>query len=176
MFENFELKIKLEDGGIMPTRAHDTDAGCDVYSPIDVIIPPRKDVLIPLNWRCQFPEGHAMIMKEKSGVATKKKLDIGACIHKDTLIKTSKGLFPAHQLTLEFINDNNILIESYNRNTSKVEYKECDGFRISNYTECIKLTFDNRQEIIVSNDHMLLTANGWIMAKNLIEEDEILSI
>ena len=80
MFKDFYLNIKLEEGGIMPTRAHDTDAGCDVYSPIDCIIPASKDILIPLNWRSEFPNGYAMIMKEKSGVATKLKTSIGACV------------------------------------------------------------------------------------------------
>lgn len=78
MFENFYLNIKLEEDGIMPTRAHDTDAGCDVYSPHHYVIQSFGDVLIPLNWRCEFPNGYAMILQEKSGIATKYKLDLGA--------------------------------------------------------------------------------------------------
>ena len=34
-----KIKVKLSPGGIMPTRAHSTDAGLDLYSPIDVVIP-----------------------------------------------------------------------------------------------------------------------------------------
>lgn len=36
------MKIKLDDGAIMPTRAHETDAGLDLYSREDKVIFPRK--------------------------------------------------------------------------------------------------------------------------------------
>lgn len=38
------MKIKLDDGAIMPTRAHETDAGLDLYSREDKIIPRQKIV------------------------------------------------------------------------------------------------------------------------------------
>lgn len=84
--EKCYLKIKLEAGGIMPTRAHPEDAGMDVYMPTrefnpDIsIVPAHEDLLIPLQWRCEFPKGYVMIFKEKSGVATKLKLDLGASV------------------------------------------------------------------------------------------------
>lgn len=81
MWEYFYLNIELVDENAkIPTRAQPGDAGCDVYSPIDFIIPAQKDYLLPLGWRCEMPRGYAMIMKEKSGVATKKKLSLGACV------------------------------------------------------------------------------------------------
>ena len=33
------MKIKLEDGAILPTRAHDTDAGLDLYAREDKVVP-----------------------------------------------------------------------------------------------------------------------------------------
>lgn len=79
MFKDFNLEIELVDEGAkLPTRAHDTDAGCDVYSPIDVRIEPNDDECIPLGWRCRFPKGYGMIMVEKSGRATKNKITVGA--------------------------------------------------------------------------------------------------
>ena len=33
------LKIKLDEGAKMPTRAHKADAGLDLYTPHDVEIP-----------------------------------------------------------------------------------------------------------------------------------------
>jgi dUTP pyrophosphatase len=80
-FENFYLKIKLESQDAkMPTRAKHGDAGLDLYSPKEYIVPPQSDVLIPLNWSCEFPDGFVMVVKEKSGRATKDKFDIGACV------------------------------------------------------------------------------------------------
>jgi deoxyuridine 5'-triphosphate nucleotidohydrolase len=80
MFNDFYLNIKLEKNGIMPTRAHDSDAGLDFYSPGDYEIKPNGDILIPLQVRTEFPKGYALIFKEKSGVATKKHLSLGACV------------------------------------------------------------------------------------------------
>lgn len=80
MFEDFYLDIELLDKNAkMPTRAYSSDAGCDVYAPEKVTIFPGRDALIPLGWRCKFPEGYALVFFNKSGVSTKKKLDIGAC-------------------------------------------------------------------------------------------------
>lgn len=81
MFENFYLRVQLlsKDAKI-PTRAHSSDAGLDLYTPIDFEILPESDYLVPLDIRISFPDGYAMIVKEKSGIATKKKIDIGACL------------------------------------------------------------------------------------------------
>jgi dUTP pyrophosphatase len=79
MFEDFYLKVQLlSENAKVPTRATKGDAGLDLYTPIDIQINPNSDVLIPLDIRLEFPEGYAFIVKEKSGIATKKKLDIGA--------------------------------------------------------------------------------------------------
>lgn len=81
MFEDFTLNVQLDHiHAKIPTRANDSDAGLDLYTPIDVIVPARGDVLVPLGIRVAFPEGYVMIVQEKSGVATKKKLDLGAKI------------------------------------------------------------------------------------------------
>ena len=64
-----------------PVRAHDTDAGIDFFVPEnfpETTLQPGEDVLIPSGIRVVVPEGYALIAKEKSGVATKKKLSIGA--------------------------------------------------------------------------------------------------
>lgn len=39
------MKIKLDDGAIMPTRAHETDAGLDLYSRENKIVFPRQVML-----------------------------------------------------------------------------------------------------------------------------------
>jgi dUTP pyrophosphatase len=81
VFKEFNLKVELVDSQAkIPTRACGSDAGLDLYTPDDIEIAPGKDKLIPLGIRVEFPAGYAMIVKEKSGVATKKKLDVGACV------------------------------------------------------------------------------------------------
>lgn len=80
-FKEFCLNIELlSENAKMPTRAHSQDAGLDLYSPEEFTIYPLEDLLIPLDIRVEFPDDYALIVKEKSGVATKLKLDIGACV------------------------------------------------------------------------------------------------
>jgi len=78
-FEDFKLEIELiHKNAKLPTRANSSDAGLDVYSPVDVIIYPKKDTLIPLGWRCSLPEGYYLLMLNKSGRAVNNKLMVGA--------------------------------------------------------------------------------------------------
>lgn len=81
MFENFELQVKLvHPHAKVPTRANAGDAGLDIYTPDDVVIAPYEDVKIDTGIITAFPEGYAFILHDKSGVATKKHLKLGAKI------------------------------------------------------------------------------------------------
>jgi dUTP pyrophosphatase len=81
MFENFYLNVKLlSKNAKLPTRAIIGDAGLDLYTPMDFVIGPFGDFLVSLDIRVEMPKGYAMIIKEKSGIAAKKKLSIGACV------------------------------------------------------------------------------------------------
>lgn len=75
--ENIYLNVELtSENAKMPSRANKGDAGLDFYSPIYFKIPPRSDYLLPLDVKVEFPLGYVLIFCEKSGVATKKKIDI----------------------------------------------------------------------------------------------------
>lgn len=81
MFEDFYLNVELcSETAKIPTRANKGDSGLDLYTPEAFEILPNSDKLICLDIRVEFPMGYSMIIKEKSGIATKKKLDIGACV------------------------------------------------------------------------------------------------
>lgn len=81
MFKDFYLNIELvDDNAKIPVRAHSTDAGMDVFAISGFTIPPQEDKCVSLGWKCEFPEGYALIVKEKSGRAVKNKLDVGACV------------------------------------------------------------------------------------------------
>lgn len=81
--EDFNLKFIKTKEVKSPVRGHDTDAGIDFFVPEDferVKLNPGEDVLIDAGIKVIVPKGYALIFKEKSGVATKKKLTIGACV------------------------------------------------------------------------------------------------
>ena len=71
-----------------PTRANYTDAGIDFFVPNDksilkygmIQLKPGESCLIPSGIKVNVPEGHALVAFNKSGVAVKKSLHVGACV------------------------------------------------------------------------------------------------
>ena len=66
-----------------PTRGTPGSAGIDFYVPEDfnrAIIDPGMALNIPSGLKVKIPEGHALVMMNKSGVATKQNLVVGACV------------------------------------------------------------------------------------------------
>jgi len=65
-----------------PNRGTTASAGIDFYVPEDfetVSLKPGESVLIPSGIRVQVPRGYALIAFNKSGVAVKQGLSVGAC-------------------------------------------------------------------------------------------------
>jgi dUTP pyrophosphatase len=77
-----QVKIKLDVGAKMPTRAHEADAGLDLYSPVDATIYPANvaatfggffgggysSVCIDTGVHVQIPAGYVGMVKSKSGL------------------------------------------------------------------------------------------------------------
>lgn len=64
------MKVKLDPGAIMPTRAHPNDAGLDLFAPKDlcVIIPKRGSAFIDTGVHVAIEEGYAGFIKGRSGL------------------------------------------------------------------------------------------------------------
>lgn len=62
------LKIKLDECGIAPTRAHDTDAGLDLYSPIDFYVKPGGRFCVYTGVHIELPLRTYGAIKSKSGL------------------------------------------------------------------------------------------------------------
>ena len=65
------MKIKLDPMAWMPERAHDTDAGLDLKSPINITVPARGSAIIDTGVHIQLPPGTAGMLKSKSGLNVK---------------------------------------------------------------------------------------------------------
>lgn len=65
------MKIKLDKGAFIPVRAHDTDAGADLRSPIDTVVPAMGSRVIDTGVHIQLPHGYVGMLKSKSGLNVK---------------------------------------------------------------------------------------------------------
>lgn len=62
------LKIQLDDGAIMPERAHPEDAGLDLFASSEEFLPAMHSVTIDTGVHVQLPEGTAGVLMSKSGL------------------------------------------------------------------------------------------------------------
>lgn len=65
------MRIVVYGNGIVPTRAHKTDAGLDFYCPEDVVVPARGRAIIDTLVACEIPAGYVGLITSKSGLMAK---------------------------------------------------------------------------------------------------------
>ena len=66
-----------------PIRGHSNDAGIDFFVPNENVIlklQPGEQAIIPSGIKVKVPTGYALIAFNKSGIATKKQLLVGAAV------------------------------------------------------------------------------------------------
>lgn len=67
----YEIQVEVLEGGKLPTKAHASDAGFDLYSPEDFKILPGQVKRIPLNIRFKLPSSSYLSIESKSGLGAK---------------------------------------------------------------------------------------------------------
>lgn len=68
---NNKIKVVLDEGAMIPTRAHKNDAGLDIYSPEDRLVEAKSSATIDTGVHIQLPEGTVGMLKSKSGLNVK---------------------------------------------------------------------------------------------------------
>ena len=76
---------RLREDATAPTRGHPSDAGLDVYyCPPNHIIPrwinPGRNALLQTGLKFEIPHGYMLEVKNRSSVASKRGLLVGACV------------------------------------------------------------------------------------------------
>ena len=83
---------RLRSDAKLPARAHPSDAGMDVfYCPsekekdrlcdtTDFWVPPRESRVLSTGLKVEIPKGYMLEIKNKSGIASKRQLLVGACV------------------------------------------------------------------------------------------------
>ena len=75
--QGIKMPVVLDENAFMPHRAHDADAGLDLFSPEDAVVPARGSVEIDTGVHIDLPTidfGHSLvlytvgILKSKSGL------------------------------------------------------------------------------------------------------------
>ena len=83
--------FRIRPSAKLPTRAHQSDAGMDIYycpngdrklydDEGGYHIPPRESRLLPTGIKVEVPYGYMLEIKNKSGIAFKRQLLVGACV------------------------------------------------------------------------------------------------
>jgi len=67
----------------MPVRGTEGSAGIDLFVPNDqesIVLNPGESAFIPAGIKARVPHGYALVAMNKSGIAAKKSLMVGACV------------------------------------------------------------------------------------------------
>lgn len=62
------MKVMLDDGAKMPTRAHEADAGFDLYSRENIVIYHGDSYCFDTGVHVAIPKGYVGMVKSKSGL------------------------------------------------------------------------------------------------------------
>lgn len=65
------MRIKLDEGAFAPIRAHKTDAGMDLLSPIEITVHAGGSAVIDTGVHIELPHGTVGMLKSKSGLNVK---------------------------------------------------------------------------------------------------------
>lgn len=65
------IKVMLDKYAFAPERAHGVDAGLDLRSPVDIVIPGRGSAVIDTGVHVEIPFSCAGFLKSKSGLNVK---------------------------------------------------------------------------------------------------------
>ena len=66
-----KFKVMLDENAKMPTKAHDTDAGFDLFSPKDFVVRCGSSAIVDTGARILIEKGYVGMVKSKSGLNMK---------------------------------------------------------------------------------------------------------
>ena len=65
------MKVRLDEGAIMPTRAYPDDAGLDLYAKETQIVPAKESAIFDTGVHIELPPSTTGFVKSKSGLNIK---------------------------------------------------------------------------------------------------------
>jgi len=179
-----------------PDRAHPTDAGMDFFCPKineklkedmknnpanegilyditskTITIPSGENAVIPSGIKVEIPYGHMGLFLNKSGVASKTDLIIGAqvidCFANDTDIVIPNGKKKINELK---VGDE---VFSVNEDTNEIEKDIIDAVVDTGIQDIIIFETD-KGELKVTPGSRIYTNNGIKFARDITKDDELI--
>lgn len=68
LLPELRVRVKLDRGAMLPTRAHRSDAGLDLYAREPAIIKPGESRCFDTGVHMEIPKGYVGFLKSKSGL------------------------------------------------------------------------------------------------------------
>ena len=124
-------------------------------------VPKYTDIQNLRHYPDLFPDGEMVSVTEK----------VHGCLYKNTKIMLTNG----EERSISEI-EKGTMVLSYNEKSKLFESREVLDIiiqRSTNKLKWIKLTFDNGRDLICTENHKILTMDGWIEARDLTEKNEI---
>lgn len=104
-----KIPIEISKDAKLPTYAHVTDAGADIYVTEDITIHPGETKLIPTGVKVAVPVGYTLLVYPKSGIGLKTKMRLSNSVGViDTEYRGEVGIIldniepPIKNITYEF--------------------------------------------------------------------------
>lgn len=127
-----KFKCELDEGAFMPTKAHETDAGYDLYAKETKIIPAKRSTVWDTGVHISIPKGYAGFIKSKSGLNINFNLTADGVIdsgytgsivvklynHGENLYKIYKGEKVA-QIVFVKIADSDLVLAEFDHDTDR---------------------------------------------------------
>ena len=65
------MKVLIDEGGFKPVKAHEADAGFDLFAPDDFVVSTLAPAIIDTKVHIQIPKGYVGLILPKSGLNVK---------------------------------------------------------------------------------------------------------
>jgi dUTP pyrophosphatase len=123
---NINVKL-LDNKATMPTRANENDAGWDLYSTIDTIIPPKQRKTVKTGIALEMPNHMAGLIWPRSGLSVNKGIDVLAGV-------VDSGYRGEIMVCLYNTSDDNVSINCGNR-IAQIIFQEVPRVMMTNQEE-----------------------------------------
>ncbi len=175
------VKFKMNEGceDLKPTRAHDDDAAFDLRAEKDMALELGEVKAIPVGFTMALEKGWEGQIRPRSGLALKQGLTVKNspgtidCVTKDTKITTLSG----KTITAEeiFSRNDKVPVMSFNEEDFIVEEDVITDCWVVNGKKLVEIQCEESEPLMISEENEIFTRRGWVKAKDITSNDEILS-